>query len=73
MVPGHRDLYKEAGITKQQIKVGRTKIIQQTPEQEHQSRADGTPIIHKRKPEELVLVLDGYLRLNRDVRGGSAN
>ena len=55
MVPGHRDLYKEAGITKQQIKVGRTKIIQQTPEQEHQSRADGTPIIHKRKPEELVL------------------
>ncbi len=55
MVPGHRDLYKKAGITKLQIKAGRTKLNRQTPEQEHKSRADGTPVTQKRKPDELVL------------------
>ena len=55
MVPGHRDLYKEAGITKQQTKAGSTRYNQQTPEQEHQSRADGTTITRKKQTEELVL------------------
>ena len=55
MVPGHRELYKKAGITKLQIKAGRTKLNRQTPEQEHKSRADGTPVTQKRKPDELVL------------------
>ena len=55
MVPGHRNLYKEAGITKQQTKVGSTRYNQQTPEQEHQSRADGTTITRKKQTEELVL------------------
>ena len=55
MVPGHRALYKKAGITKLQIQVGRTKLNRQTPEQEHKARADGISVTQKRKPDELVL------------------
>ena len=43
MVPGHRSLCKQAGITKAQIKIGRTKDHRQTPEQEHNERAEGMP------------------------------
>ena len=76
MVPGHRDLYKKAGITKRQIKAGRTKLNRQTPEQEHKSRADGTPVTHKRKPDELVLdeqkmkeLIDWMWRTRRNRQG----
>ena len=76
MVPGHRDLYKKAGITKQQIKAGRTKLNRQTPEQEHKSRADGTPVTQKRKPDELVLdeqkmkeLIDWMWRTRRNRQG----
>ena len=76
MVPGHRDLYKEAGLTKQQVKAGRSKLSQQTPEQEHKSRADGTPITQKRKPDELVLderkmkeLMDWMWRTRRSRQG----
>ena len=43
MVPGHRSFYKQAGITKAQVKIGRTKDHRQTPEQEHNERAAGMP------------------------------
>ena len=43
MVPGHRSLCKQAGITKAQVKIGRTKDHRQTPEQEHNERAEGMP------------------------------
>ncbi len=52
-VPGHRALYKEAGITKQQTKAGSTRYNQQTPVQEHQARAEGTSITHRKPPVEL--------------------
>ena len=52
MIPGHRALYKEAGITKQQTKVGSTRYNQQTPAQEHQARADGTSITQNKRPVE---------------------
>ena len=55
MIPGHRALYKKAGITKLQIQIGRTKLNMQTPEQEHKARADGISVTQKRKPNELVL------------------
>ena len=55
MVPGHRVLYKKAGITKLQIQVGRTKLNRHTPEQEHKARVDGISVTQKRKPDELVL------------------
>ena len=47
MVPGHRALYKKAGITKLQIQVGRTKLNRQTPEQEHKARVDGISVTQK--------------------------
>ena len=53
LVPGHRKIYKEAGITKQQIKAGRTRYNQQTPVQEHQARAGGTIIESRRPPAEI--------------------
>ena len=43
MVPGHRSLCKQAGITKAPVKIGRTKDHRQTPEQEHNERAEGMP------------------------------
>ena len=43
MVPGYRSLCKQAGITKAQVKTGRTKDHRQTPEQEHNERAEGMP------------------------------
>ena len=55
MVPGHRALYKKAGITKLQIQIGRTKLNKQTPEQEHKSRIEGLTVNQKRRPDELVL------------------
>ena len=55
LVPGHRKIYKEAGITKQQIKAGRTRYNQQTPVQEHQARADGTIIEPRKPPAEINL------------------
>ena len=55
MIPGHRSLYKSAGITKQQTKAGSTRYNQLTPEQEHQSMVDGKAITRKRQPEEQVL------------------
>ena len=55
LVPGHRAIYKEAGITKKQTKAGRTRYNQQTPAQEHQARADGTIIEPRKAPEEINL------------------
>ena len=49
MVPGHRVLYKQAGITKLQIQIGRTKDYKQTPEQEHKERAEGVPVTRRKK------------------------
>ena len=53
LVPGHRDLYKEAGITKQQTKAGSTRYNQQTPVQEHQARAEGASITRRKPPVEM--------------------
>ena len=76
MVPGHRALYKKAGITKLQIQVGRTKLNRQTPEQEHNARAEGKSVTQKRKPDELVLdeekmkeLVDWMWRTRRDRPG----
>ena len=76
MVPGHRALYKKAGITKLQIQIGRTKLNKQTPEQEHKARAEGIPVTQRRKPEELVLdekkmkeLVDWMWRTRRDRPG----
>ena len=55
LVPGHRAIYKEAGITKKQTKAGRTRYNQQTPAQEHQARADGKIIESRKAPEEINL------------------
>ena len=55
LVPGHRAIYKEAGITKKQTKAGRTRYNQQTPVQEHQARADGTTIESRKSPVEINL------------------
>ena len=55
MVPGHRKLYKQAGITKLQLQIGRTKDSKPTPEQEHKERAEGAPVNRRRKPEVLIL------------------
>ena len=52
-VPGHRTLYKEAGITKQQTKAGSTRYNQQTPVQEHQARAEGASITRRKPPVEM--------------------
>ena len=41
MIPGYRSLYKQNGITKLQVRTGRTKDHRLTPEQEHKKRADG--------------------------------
>ena len=41
MIPGYRSLYKQNGITKLQVRTGRTKDHRLTPEQEHKERADG--------------------------------
>ena len=77
MIPGHRALYKEAGITKQQTKVGSTRYNQQTPAQEHQARADGTSITHKKQPEEqsfdeqrLKELMDWVWRTRHNKQGG---
>ena len=55
LVPGHRAIYKEAGITKKQTKAGRTRYNQQTPAQEHQARAEGKIIETRKAPEEINL------------------
>ena len=55
LVPGHRAIYKEAGITKKQTKAGRTRYNQQTPAQEHQARADGTIIESRKSSAEIDL------------------
>ena len=52
-VPGHRQIYKDAGISKQQIRAGRTRDNQQTPEQEHQARAAGI-IVEPKKPPAMI-------------------
>ena len=41
MIPGYRSLYKQNGITKLQVQIGRTKSHRLTPEQEHKERTDG--------------------------------
>jgi len=41
MIPGYRSLYKQNGITKLQVRTGRTKDHRLTPEQEHKKRAEG--------------------------------
>ena len=41
MIPGYRSLYKQNGITKLQVQIGRTKDHRLTPEQEHKERTDG--------------------------------
>ena len=76
MVPGHRVLHKQAGITKLQIQIGRTKDYKQTPEQEHKERAEGVPVTRRRKPEDLVLneekmkeLVDWMWRTRRDRPG----
>ena len=51
--PGHRQTYKDAGISKQQIRAGRTRDNQQTPEQEHQARAAGI-IVEPKKPPAMI-------------------
>ena len=77
MVPGHRTLYKQAGITKLQVQIGRTKDYIQTPEQEHKERAEGVPVTRRRKPEHLVLneekvkeLVDWMWKTRRDKPGG---
>ena len=52
-VPGHRQIYKDAGISKQQVRAGRTRGNQQTPEQEHQARAAGI-IVEPRQPTTMI-------------------
>ena len=76
MVPGHRALYKQAGITKQQVRAGRTKLNKQTPEQEHKARADGILVTRRKRPETLVLdeekmkeLVDWMWRTRRDRPG----
>ena len=54
-VPGHRQTYKDAGISKQQIRAGRTRDNQQTPEQEHQARAAGIIVEPKKPPATIHL------------------
>ena len=54
-VPGHRQIYKETGISKQQIRAGRTRNNQQTPVQEHQARAEGIIVEPKKPPAEIHL------------------
>ena len=55
MVPGHRSLCKQAGITKAQVKIGRTKDHRLTPEQEHKERTEGVPGNRKNKFKKLEL------------------
>ena len=55
MVPGHRTLYKQAGITKIQVQIGRTKDHKLTPEQEHKERAEGVPGTRKKKMKNWCL------------------
>ncbi len=54
-VPGHRQTYKDAGISKQQIRAGRTRDNQQTPVQEHQARAAGIIVEPKIPPDAIHL------------------
>ena len=42
-IPGYRSLYKQTGITKLQVRIGRTKDHRLTPEQEHKERTEGEP------------------------------
>ena len=39
--PGHREAYRSHGISKIQVRAGRTRGNQLTPEEEHQQRAAG--------------------------------
>ena len=49
MIPGYRALYKQTGITKLQVRIGRTKDYRLTPEQEHKERIEGVPDKQKKK------------------------
>ena len=55
MVPGHRLLYKQAGVTKLQVRIGRTKGYRLTPEQEHKERDGSVPGPRKKNFEKLEL------------------
>ena len=49
MIPGHRSLYKQAGVTKLQVQIGRTKDYRLTPEQEHKERTESAAGPRKKK------------------------
>ena len=49
MIPGYRSLYKQTGITKLQVRIGRTKDYRLTPEQEHKERTEGVSDKRKKK------------------------
>ena len=53
MIPGYRALYKQNGITKLQVRIGRTRNYRLTPEQEHKERAKDVSDKQEKRPEEL--------------------